>query len=158
MSNITITKNNEGKLVGLTQRDQRAYARFKKSVDGMEEGEIATISIWFPRNPAFHKKHLKMLREVFSNQEQFDDFDDGFRKWVQIGAGYYISMPGPNGRQIDVSKSIAWDKMDDEALNDHHEKVKEFLRSSRARMFLWPHLAEGQTYEMVDTLLREFEE
>lgn len=157
MTTITVVKDDTGKLVGLSERDQKAYARFKKNIESMEAGEIYQLSVWFPRNPAFHKKHLKMLREVYSNQEQFDDFDDGFRKWVQIGAGYYISMPGPHGRQIDVSKSIAWDKMDDEALNAHHDKVKEFLRSTRATNFLWPHLSEAHAHEMIDTLLGEFE-
>ena len=157
MSTLTITKNEEGKLVGLSPADQRAYARFQKSVKAMEPGELYQITLWFPRNKAFHAKHLRMLRTVFESQEQFDDFDNGFRKWAQIGAGYYTSMPGPHGRQIDVSKSIAWDKLDDEELSLHHEKVKEFLRSQRATRFLWPDISDGQAFEGMDRILREYE-
>lgn len=157
MSTLTITKNDEGKLVGLSEADQRAYSRFQKAVKGMEQGEIYQITVWFPRNKAFHAKHLRMLRTVFESQEQFDDFDNGFRKWAQIGAGYFISMPGPHGRMIDVSKSIAWDKMDDEELAAHHDKVKEFLRSQRATRFLWPDASDGQAFEGMDLMLREYE-
>lgn len=157
MSALTITKDNTGKLVGVTEADKKAYARFQKHVRELEPGEIYNLSVHFPRNPAFHKKHMAMLAAVFAQQEQFDDFDQGFRRWAQIGAGHYDTIPGPHGRMIDISKSIAWDKMDDAELEEHHEAVKAFLRSRRATDFMWPNLSEQQQVEMISGLLDSFD-
>lgn len=155
MSIITVTKNAEGKVAGLTEKDAKAFARFNRQLESLERGEIMTIEMWFPRNPKLHGRHFAILSAVFGSQEQFPDLDQ-FRMWAQVGAGHCTFVPGPTGRMVALPKSIKWSKMDDEEFGDHHAKVIAFLFSEHARHFLWPHLSNHDSYEMVDTLLAEF--
>lgn len=155
MPNISITKNGSNRIVGFTPADKKRYAKYVKQLTDMEPGEILEISVWFPRNSKFHRLHMRMLRTVWENQDRFDDFE-AFRKWVQIGAGYYSTIPGPNGKDIDVSKSIKWNSMDEDGMSAHHLKCKEFLRGERAYLYLWPALDAEMAANLVEEFLAEF--
>lgn len=156
MSAITVTKDETGKLRGFTEKDQRAYARFKKRIDGLEIGELFTLDTWFPRNGKFHRKHFAMLAAIYDAQEQFET-SEKLRMWLEVGAGHCDFVPGPKGRMVAIPKSISYNAIDDAEFDDHHRKVKDFLRGEHARGYLWPHLRPEQTYDMVETLLAEFE-
>lgn len=157
MTTITVTKDETGKLVGLGDKDRKAYARFKRVIEDLQPGEMFTLQTWFPRDGWRHRKHFSMLAGMFDAQEQFDD-PDKFRMWVQVGAGWCDFVPGPTGRMVAIPKSIAYDKIDDADFTEHHEAVKRFFRSDRAQSFLWPHLTPMQASEMVESIIRPFEE
>lgn len=157
MTTITVTKDDAGKLRGFTDKDQRAYARFKGLIDELEVGELFTLETWFPRNGKLHRLHFAMLAVIFDAQEQYAD-PEQLRFWLQVGAGHCTYAPGPEGRMVAIPKSISYSSIDDAEFQVHHEAVKAFLRTERARRFLWPHLGDEQTYDTVETLLRDFEE
>lgn len=156
MSTITVVRDDRGKLDGLGEKDRKAWSKFVKIMRELEQGELFQVRFWFPRESWRHKKHFAMLAQVFDAQEQFDD-PDKLRKWMEIGAGYCELLPGPHGRMVEVSKSIAYDKLDDQEFAAHHEAVKVFLRSEHCQRFLWPHLKAEQTHETIETILEPFE-
>lgn len=156
MSTITITRNDEGKIVGAGEKDQTAYAQFRKAIEALEPGEIATVAFWFPRNPALMGWHWIVLSAVFDHQEQFES-KKVFQEWVAIGAGHADYFPGPKGRMIAVAKSINFDEIDDADFAVHHEACMDFLRSTACTAFLWPHLSDAQQAEMMSTILTECE-
>lgn len=156
MSTITVTKDDTGRLTGFTDKDKRAYGLFKKAIEELVPGELFTLDTWFPRNAKLHRLHFAMLATIYDAQEQYAEAD-ALRMWLQVGAGHCTYAPGPGGKAVAIPKSIAFNKLDDADFADHHAKVKDFFRSERARRFLWPHLTDEQTYDMVETLLAEFE-
>ena len=156
MTAMTVMKREDGKLEGFTPKDQRAWARFIAKIKAMELGELLDFSIWFPRDPKFHRFHMRMLRAVFNSQEQFEDFDR-FRQWVQIGAGYADFYPGPTGQMMAVSRSIRYDKIDDADFRQLHDECKAWFRSAYALKFLWGHLSEYKQGEMIESILAEYE-
>lgn len=156
MTTITVTKNGEGRIVGFNDKDKQAYARFKRVLDKCEPGEIFTLDYWFPRHGKFHRLHFVMIKAIYEAQEQFFEIER-LRDWLTIGAGHAIFVPHPNGKTMVMADSIAYKRLDDEAFKEHHEKVKDFLRSPRAVQFLWPHLSDYQASEMVESILVQFE-
>lgn len=157
MTTITVIKDDTGKLTGFGEKDKRAYAKFKRTIDELAPGELFTLSTWFPREGWRHRKHFGVLAAAFDAQEQFEDSDQ-FRMWVQVGAGHCEFVPGPSGRMVAIPKSIAYDKLDDAEFTEHHEAAKRFMRSERYQSFLYPHLAPAEAGEMVEGILRTFEE
>lgn len=156
MTTIAITRDNTGQLCGVGAKDKKAYAVFKKQVAALVPGEVYFLNVWFPRNPKLHGLHFVMLSAIFDAQEQFEDPDD-LRAWLQVGAGHCEFIPGPTGKMVAIPRSIAHHKMDDVAFAEHHEKVKDFLRTQHAKRFLWPHLSDEEQDTMVDTILSQFQ-
>ena len=156
MSTIAITKDEAGKLVGVTEADKKAYARFRKMVNDLEQGEVYHLEHWFPRNKKLHGLHFVMIGKVFDRQEQFEDPEE-LRKWLYVGAGFCNFYPGPSGRMVAIPKSINWKSIDDEEMSKVHNDVIAFLRSPRATGFLWGHLSEHDQSEMVEQILGEFD-
>jgi hypothetical protein len=97
-----------------------------------------------------------MLKSVYDAQERFSS-EYGFRKWCEMGAGHCDWVPGPDGHMQPIPKSIGYDSLDQAEFEPIHRDVFAFLRSEYARHVLWPHLRPDQTYEMIETLLAEFE-
>lgn len=157
MPTVQITKDNTGKLAGFGQKGERAYARFLAAVRNLEQGELLAFTYKVPRSPKFHRLHFVMLTALFEAQEQFAD-EYQFRKWSEVGAGHCDFVPGPTGRMVALGKSIDYESLDDEEFSDMHDAVKAFFRSPHAHRFLWPHLDDAKAAEMVETLLREFEQ
>lgn len=179
MAAITITRRDDGKLDGFTRTDQRAYAHYRKAIEELEVGELFTFSVWFPRNPTFHKFHFAVLNAFLEAQERFDDLDE-FRRWLYVGAGYADFVPAPSYMAdvierlpkavrgilrklliheldlIAVPKSIAFDRIDDADFRVLHDKVVNFMRGSRARRYLWPHLSDDKTHDTVEAILESF--
>lgn len=155
MTTITILRDDEGHLVGATDKDRRAYAAFTKQLTELTPGEMLTISVWFPRNPRLHRLHFAMLNELLQQQEQFEDIDH-FRKWLSIGAEHCEFMPGPKGKMIAIPLSISWDELDDAGFQEYHEKVVAFLRSKYATRLLWPTMSDSDAATRMADLLSEF--
>src|SRR5688500_13899293 len=107
MTTITVTRDENGKLGGFTEKDKRSYGRFKKAMEELQVGELMTVTVWFPRNSRFHRLHFALVKALLESQEQFDDIDP-LRKWLCVGAGHAVFMPGPNGRMVAIPKSISF--------------------------------------------------
>lgn len=156
MTSIAITKDEDGRIRGFTEKDQAAFAKLQKRQRDLEPGELMWIDTWFERSGVYHRRHMAVLKAFYDAQEQFNDFNE-FRQWTQVGAGHCDFFPGPHGRMVAVPKSISYRKIDQAEIEQLHGKTVDFLRSTRGRQFLWPHLSEEQTYETVETLMGEFE-
>ena len=74
-----------------------------------------------------------------------------------MGAGACHFLPGPRGRMVAMPKSIKWHRMDDTEFAELVRDIQAFLRTEHARRFLWGHLDDGQSSEMVELLFAEFE-
>ncbi|OGT57547.1 MAG: hypothetical protein A3E01_08395 [Gammaproteobacteria bacterium RIFCSPHIGHO2_12_FULL_63_22] len=156
MPSVLIVKNEMGKLEGFGQRGAKTYAKFLGAVSALEVGEMLSFDYRVPRAPRFHRLHFVMLSTVYESQEVLTD-DYKFRKWAEVGAGHCDFLPGAQGELIAVPRSIDYTSLDDVEFGDVHSAVKSFFRGEHARRYLWPHLSEVQTWEMVEALLREFE-
>lgn len=155
MAEVTLIRGEGGRLVGLTDRDDRGYAKFLDRIKAL--GNSCIKFTWLePRSGPFHRRHFAMLAAMFEAQEQFHD-EEQFRKWGEAGAGFADLVPGPAGNPIAVVKSIAYHRLDQENFAQLHKVVFEFYRSDYARRFLWPHLSDTASWEMVDSILMEFD-
>lgn len=154
---ILVTKNDKGELEGVGQKCRTALLKFNRWLARLEPGEIFTLEVWFPRNPKFTALHFVMLGMLFDRQEQFSDAEH-LRIWLQTGAGYAKFYPGPTGKQVAIPDSISYAKMDDGRFSEHHDRIKEFMRSEYCQAYLWPHLDAFARSEMVEGVLREIED
>lgn len=156
MPKLTLCLDENKKLDGISQTDKKRYAKFKFIVSNLGEDSIS-FSYHLPRSGAYHRRFFAQLAAVFEGQEVFDDLDM-FRLWSEVGAGHVIYYPMMDtGEMIAVPKSIAYDKLDQDEFQKVHDSIFTFLRSERARSFLWPHLANDQSGNMIESLLGEFE-
>lgn len=156
MSKVILKKDETGKLTGLDDKNERAYARFRKQIGELQIGETLAFEFKIPRAPRFHRLHFAMLGAFFAAQELFDDADR-MRKWLEVGAGHCEFVPGPKGDWIAMPKSIAYEALDDADFREVHEAIKKFLRDPHAYRFLWPHLDDAGREQMVEAILAEFE-
>ncbi len=154
MATVTIKIGDQGKLEGLTDKDQKAYVKFLHRVKTL--GNSCLTFQWKePRSGAYHRRHFSMLHALFTAQEQFSD-EDQLRKWLEVGAGFCDFVPGPKGRMVAIPKSIAYDKLDQPEFEQIHDAVFGFARSEHARMFLWGHLSDLDSWEMIEAVLGDF--
>jgi hypothetical protein len=156
MADIVLTKADDGKLRGLTDADERRWSKFRCKVAGMGIGDTVKASFKLPRSPGFHKRHFSVLKALFDCQEQFDDREK-FREWTQVGAGFCDLYPGPHGRPVAISRSIAWDALEEADFAEHHRAVIAFARSHHFSRFLWPHLSDVEADTLVNAILQEFD-
>ena len=156
MSHIVITKNNQGKLQGIDDKGQRAYAKFKRVVEGLAIGATLSFSYRQPRSPAHHRLFFAKLNSLLGRTEAFDDLDK-LRYWLVMGAGYAEFLPGENGELHAIPRSIDFDSMDEADFYELHKAVDTFLWTSRAQTTLWPHLDDEKRYRCVESFVAEFE-
>jgi hypothetical protein len=156
VTTINVMRGEDGKLTGFSEKDRRAYVKFRKSVDELQAGEMFTISVWFPRNAKFHKLHFALINALFEQQEQFEEPDD-LRRWLYVGAGHCNMLPGPKGRMVAIPKSVAYDKIDDAQFSELHAKVIDFMRSRYCQGFLWAHLDDVKRGDIIESIVGEFE-
>lgn len=155
MADVVLTKDETGRLCGLTDADERRWSRFRTAIQSMPQGGTIKASFKLPRSPGFHARHFKILSELFKSQDQFEDFE-AFRAWVQVGAGFCDLLPGPGGKPVAIPKSIAWDALEDADFAEHHRACIEFIRSTRFSRFLWPQMTDLNADNMVNGILSEF--
>lgn len=156
MSKVILHLDERGKLAGIDEKQDRAYARFRAKIAKLRPGETLSFDFRIPRSPKFHRLHFAMLGAFFAVQEVFDDAER-MRKWLEVGAGHVEFMPGPDGEFIAMPKSIAYEALEDSDFHDVHEGIKAFLRQPHAYRYLWPHLDDAGREHMVEAVLEEFE-
>lgn len=156
MTAIVITKNEHGKLDGIDQKAQRAYAKWRRLVADLAPGQTLAFSYRMPRSPEHHRFFFAKLNGLLERTEAFDDLDK-LRYWLTMGAGYCDFVPGIDGQPNAIPKSLDFAGMDETEFSELHRQVDNFLWTSRAQAILWPHLDEFARYKSVEDFLRGFE-
>lgn len=156
MPSIHVTKDNEGRICGVSEKDNKAYGKFIRRLQELTNQTSMKLTWSEPRSGPFHRRHFAMLNVVFENQEAFDD-EDHMRKWLEVGAGYADLVPGPDGKPVAMPKSISYDSLDQAEFEPIHKAVFAFLRTEYACGYLWPGVSYDVAYGTVDAMLREFE-
>lgn len=155
MSHVTIIKNNQGRLQGLDEKGQRAYAKWRRLVEGLAIGQTLTFSYRFPRSPAHHRLLFAKLQSLLDRTETFTDLDK-LRYWIVMGAGYFDLVPGFDGKPNAIPRSLDFDSMDEAEFGELHHAIETFLWTSRAQETLWPHLDDEGRYGCVESFVEEF--
>ena len=156
MAKMVVHINEMGKLDGVSDRDKRAYARFKKELGVLAPDYTMAISYRFPRSPKFHRLYFKILGRVFENQETFT-VDKTMRKWAEMGAGHVDYIPHPHtGVLTAYPKSIDYESLDDIEFGEVFTGVMSYLRTEHALHFLWPQVDIRNSYEAMEQILMEF--
>lgn len=156
MSQVVIIKNDQGKLQGLDDKHQRAYAKWRKLVEDLEIGQTLTFSYRMARSPKHHRLFFAKLQSLLARTEAFTDLDK-LRKWLTLGAGYAEFVPGLDGRPNAIPLSLDFDAMDEAEFSELHRAVDTFLWTARAQETLWPHLSDEQRYRCVESFTQEFD-
>jgi hypothetical protein len=157
VTTITITKGDDGRTIGFTERDQGALVRWKRLVGNLEAGELLTFDVKFDINRRFHNLAMRLKRDLFEAQEKFTDFDQ-FRYWLYVGAGHCTWHPGPRGAVVPIPGSFSDKDNDDQGKKVVLDKVKTWCRTGEPAKRLWPHLGEVQRVEMMDMILAPYED
>lgn len=155
MPTVNLHWNEHRVLEGIGETDKRQYARFLYKVKTLGTGSIS-FSWREPRSTKHHRRFFAILNAIHAAQDQFDNIDS-LRLWLEVGAGHCTFVPGPTGKMVALPKSIAYDRLDEMEFTEVEDGIMKFIRSDHARRFLWPHLDDGRSFEMVEILLKEFE-
>lgn len=97
--------------------------------------EVYRVDIVKARNIDFHRKYFALINIgwEYLNEEQtkFFKYDrEGFRKCVQIAAGYYnLTYSIKRKEWVEESMSISFEKMDDLEFHDLYNKVRDVIFS-----------------------------
>lgn len=114
---------------GLIPVDDGDYENKKK----LKTGEIYIVDIKLQRNYSFLKKYFALINISWEYQnervvEHFHHNIDLFRKTVEIAAGWCEPIYSIDRKEwIEVPKSIAFDKMDEDEFTKLYERVKDVL-------------------------------
>lgn len=156
MPTVTLHRDQTGKLAGLSDRDAKAYAKFKARV-----GDLGDRSITFtwrePRSGPYHRRFFAMVNSLYESQDQFTD-PEKLLDWLKVGAGHCDILPGPKGKPVAIPAHINWATLDQAEFEPIAQAVWRFARSLHATRFLWPMLDDGKGGGMVEAVLMEFGE
>jgi hypothetical protein len=138
----------DGKLRGLTERDEKRYQKLRFRLNEMEDGEAAHMGgLKFPRSRKHFGFFFCKLRELFDRQERFDTVER-LLDWLKIGAGYAELVPTPNG-PCALPLSISWDECDEQTFIEVAQAIDGFLWTDYAQETLWPHLRPAMRHENI---------
>ena len=146
-----------GMVDGLGEGGRKQWRRFVNGLMSLEPGEMVSIKTHKARSGPFHRRHMAIETAVFEAQEKFESFEQ-FRNWLKVGSGFCDWIAGPKGAVIPVPRSIAFDKLEDGDMRQVHDEMLKFLRSDHAGKALWRHLDATARMEMIESVLREFNE
>lgn len=156
MPSINCHLDENKKLDGISQTDKKRYAKFKFKVANL--GENSIVFSWREvRSGPFHRRFFKMLSELFDAQDAFID-PDMFRAWLTVGAGFAEFYPSAEGKMVAIPKSISYERLDQVKFKEVSDKVFDFVRSGHARGILWPHMSSRVSEQMVNAILKEYEQ
>lgn len=154
MTSLVIFKDDDGRLNGFGDRGRRAWAKFRKIIEGLEVGETMGFSYQLPRSPQHHRFFFARMQALLDRQEAFSDLDH-LLIFLKVGAGFVEFMPGPGGQLVAIPKSIAWERLEEQDFIEVKRQVWDFLWTDVAQQALWPELSAMQRYVMVDQWVRE---
>jgi len=96
-------------------------------------GQDYKVQITKARNIDFHRKYFALINTgwEYLNEEQaafFHNSKEGFRKSVQIAAGYFEKVYSINRNEwIEESISISFDSMDEFEFRELYQKVRDII-------------------------------
>lgn len=97
--------------------------------------EVYKVEVTKARNVEFHRKYFALINTgwEYLNEEQqkfFHESKEGFRKTIQIAAGYYSRIYSISRNEwIEESQSISFEKMDEFEFRELYAKVREVIFS-----------------------------
>ncbi len=138
---------------GYAPADEEAIAARRKY---HKPGMVVTADVKVPRNNRFHRKYFALLKIAYEQWQPPEDHEfrgvkiekefDRFRADVTIMAGFYTPVWNLKGEMRIEPKSISFDSMDDDRVEELYNRTIEVL--------LKMVLAErGFTKESVDELV-----
>ena len=103
-----------------------------ESKNKLKLGSTYQATIKLARNVDFHRKYFKLISIAWELMgEKTHDFfknSDGFRKSIEITAGWYTPIYNINLNEwVQAPKSISFDSMDQEEFNELYERVKDVI-------------------------------
>lgn len=126
MTELVLVKHSQP---GLLLPDDAETAEFIKK---LKPGAIVRGEFKKMRNPAFHRKYMKLLTfaydmwepsvKTYKNHVVEKNFDK-FRKDIAILSGFFIVVSNINGEPRYEAKSISFDKMDDTEFSLLYDKT-----------------------------------
>lgn len=155
MTRLTLTKGADGKLCGLDEKGEKAYAKFKTALANMRPGDTMAFSFRLPRSISHHRLFFGKLQRLLSRSETFTDLDK-LRAWVMMGAGYADFVPGLDGQPCAIPRSMDFDSMDEAEFSALHSDVDAFLWGQHAQGILWPSLTPEKRWECMESFMGEF--
>ena len=156
MPTVTLHRGADGKLEGLSDRDKKAYEKFKKRIETIGNGSVL-FSWKEPRSGPYHRRFFAIVNQFLESQEQFHNVKH-LLEWLKVGAGYCDLVPGPKGKPVAIAKSIAWEELDQAEFEPIAQDIWQFLRSTYATRFLWPMLDDTQAIGAVESVFSVFGE
>lgn len=134
MAEINLVKLPDGKLRGMSERDQLAYARFKSRLENAEPGEVIEIEAKLPRNSRMHRKFFALLNlgfETWGSNRKHKTYKgkpvtksfESFREEVLILAGFYEQTFTLKGELKLEAKSIKFARMEQPEFEDLYSKT-----------------------------------
>lgn len=161
MAQINLVKLPDGKLRGMSERDQAAYARFKSRLNDAEPGEVIEIEAKLPRNSKFHRKFFALLNLGFDHWDsgrkhkshkgmpvtkQFESF----REDVLILSGLFDQTFDLNGNMKLTAKSISFANMEEPEFNQVYSAVLDVLLN---KVFI-AYKDRNEVNEIVEKIMR----
>ena len=143
---------------GHSDTDQRKWMRLWYRIRHMKPGELFKLRAIIGRYGPFHRFHMAVERAVFEAQEQFEDFDVGFRGWLKLGAGHCEYFPRPDGGMFASPKSTSYEDIDDGDFREFHDNAMRFLRSEAAARTLWPRIPALTAMNCMHAVLAQFDQ
>lgn len=92
-------------------------------------GSTYKADIKLSRNPLFHRKYFALISTSweFLTEQQTAAFKskEGFRKYVEVAAGYYEPFYSPRLNEfVEIPRSISFGSMDEAEFGQLYERVK----------------------------------
>lgn len=156
MPTVTLHIGETGKLEGLSERDRKAYAKFRMRLENLGDSSI-TFSWMEPRSGPYHRRFMALINRLLDSQEQFHELEH-LLNWLKVGAGYADLVPGPRGKPVALPRSINFVTLDQAEFEPIAQAMIAFMRTTYATRFLWPHLDDMRGAGMVETVLAQFGE
>jgi hypothetical protein len=146
-----------GVVDGLGDIERKKWRRFFSQLMRLEPGEMLEIRTHKARLGWYHRKHMALETKVFEAQERFADFKQ-FRLWLKVGSGFVDWCAGPKGGVFPVPKSISYDRIEQQDMEEVHDNIVTFLRTPHAIKYLWPKLPDEQRDLAIEAVLLTFDE
>lgn len=144
-----LVRGEDGKLRGLTPKDEKRRVAYRMALDALEVGEAVRVGgVKLPRSPRHFGFFFSKLGELVDRQERFPD-KDRLLDWLLVGAGHCDLVPGFGGQLVAMPRPINWEECDERTFSEVHRGIDEFMWSDYAQAFLWPHLSPQARHENV---------
>ena len=113
MKAVFFVKN--GGLYPLSEKDEEDFSAF-------HSGDVLYITSTKVRNPRFHSMAFATMKNIFSCQNQFEDWES-FYEALKKEIGAFRMIRGIRGETIIKTKSFAWGEMDETEFRGWFNKI-----------------------------------